>query len=106
MYELWDNKGFANYGNVTFESAAYISRYIMAKVTGDLAEHWYTDDETGEQLKPEYNAMSLKPAIGKTWLEKYKTDVYPEGEIQTRNIKTKSPKYYDKLQKKMGSNSL
>lgn len=99
LYELWDNQGFANYGDVTFESAAYISRYIMAKVTGDLADVWYIDDETGEILEPEYNRMSLKPAIGKTWLDKYINDVYPEGEILTRGQKSKSPKYYDKLYK-------
>lgn len=99
--KLWGNKGFASYGEVTFESAAYIARYIMAKVTGQLAEIHYTDEKTGEKIKPEYNKMSLRPAIGKKWLDVYKDDVYPEGEVLTRNIKTKSPKYYDKQYKKI-----
>ena len=102
--KLWEYKGFTSIGDVNFESAAYISRYLMAKVTGQAAEkHYeYVDEETGEikRVKPEYNKMSLKPAIGKQWLEKYATDVYPKGEILIRKHKTKSPKYYDKQYKK------
>jgi len=101
--KLW-GKGFTSVGDVTFESAAYIARYIMAKITGQQAEEHYQHIEpsTGEivRLKPEYNRMSLNPAIGKRWLDKYETDVYPQGEVLTRNIKTKSPKYYDKQYKK------
>jgi len=103
--KLW-GKGFTSVGAVNFESAAYIARYIMAKVTGHRAyEHYEVMDTiTGEiiQLRPEYNKMSLgkNNAIGKSWLEKYKSDVYPDGEILVRKIKTKTPKYYDKLYKR------
>ena len=98
--KLWHNKGFTSYGEVNFESAAYIARYIMGKITGQAAQTHYTDPETGEILKPEYNRMSLKPGIGKTWIEKYESDAYPEGEILIRGVKTKTPKYYDRLYKK------
>lgn len=98
--EIWGN-GFTSVGAVTFESAAYIARYIMDKKTGNNAGQYYEhiDEQTGEitDLLPEYNKMSLRPAIGKRWLEKYKTDAYPEGEILTRGHKGKTPKYYDKL---------
>ena len=40
LAKLWPF-GFASIGDVTFESAAYCSRYIMKKVTGDLAESHY-----------------------------------------------------------------
>lgn len=97
-------KGFASIGEVNFESAAYIARYIIAKQTGKDASAYYQhiDEETGEitDLKPEYNRMSLRPAIGKGWLEKYKNDAYPEGEIVINKRKQKTPKYYDKQFKK------
>ena len=41
--------------------------------------------------------MSLKPAIGKTWYEKFKTDCYPSDFITHRGKKFRVPKYYDKL---------
>jgi hypothetical protein len=76
---LW-GKGHANFGELTYDSAAYVARYCMKKVTGDMAEQNYerTNLETGEiyQLKPEFNLMSRKPAIGVPWLMKYQSDVY------------------------------
>ncbi|WNK12966.1 MAG: replication initiator protein [Microvirus sp.] len=92
-------------GDVTFESAAYVARYIMKKVLGQAAANHYTeiDASTGEikQRNPEYTRMSLKPGIGARWLEKYATDVYPEGKVVVRGHTSTSPKYYDKKFKKM-----
>lgn len=91
--------GFNTIGEVTFESAAYIARYIMKKVNGDPAEKHYEtiDEHTGEIIQriPEYNRMSLKPGIGATWLQKFYTDVYPEGKVLVRGHLTKPPRYYD-----------
>lgn len=93
-------KGFAAIGNLTFESAAYIARYIMKKRTGDGNKTHYEiiDLETGEiQLrKKEFNQMSRKPGIGAGWLEKYENDAYPEGKVVVRNHKQNPPRYYDK----------
>lgn len=101
--KIW-GKGQIWIGEVTFESAAYVARYIMKKVNGQLAEKHYesVDPETGEIInrKPEYTRMSLKPGIGARWLQKYQTDVYPEGKVLARGWKSKSPKYYDKKFKK------
>jgi hypothetical protein len=95
--------GYSSIGDVNFESAAYVARYIMKKQTGkDSEKHYqYSDLETGEiiQMTPEFNKMSLKPAIGKNWYEKYKTDVYPHDYVVLRGQKIKPPKYYDQLYK-------
>ncbi|WNK12809.1 MAG: replication initiator protein [Microvirus sp.] len=103
LENLW-RKGFTSVGDVNFESAAYIARYIIDKKTGPGAWKYYEhiDDATGEitNLLPEYNKMSLRPAIGKNWLDTYSNDAYPNGEILIRKRKTKTPKYYDKLYKK------
>ena len=100
--KIW-GKGLTSTGNVTFESAAYVARYVMKKVTGKPAREHYgeiIDSNTGEINKikiPEYNTMSLKPGIGATWFEKYKKDVYPSDQVIIRNKQTKPPRYYDKL---------
>lgn len=95
--------GYSSIGDVNFESAAYVARYIMKKQTGkeSLKHYQYSDLETGEiiQMTPEFNKMSLKPAIGKNWYEKYKSDVYPHDYVVLRGQKIKPPKYYDQLYK-------
>jgi len=88
---------------LTFESAAYIARYIMKKQTGDAAEkHYERITEDGEiiRLKPEFNNMSRRPGIGHHWLEKFKTDVYPHGTIVVNGHEGPPPRYYDKQWKK------
>ena len=87
-------------GDVTFESAAYIARYCVQKVTGQAAEeHYRVVTEDGEIIDrvPEFNHMSLKPGIGSRWLERFKSDVYPRDYVVIRGVKTKPPKYYDRL---------
>lgn len=101
LSELWPY-GFSTIGEVTFESAAYVARYIMKKVTGDAAEDHYqfVDSKTGEFLydkKPEYTTMSRRPGIAKGWFEKYQTDVYPKDFITVNGKKCRPPKFYDKI---------
>lgn len=89
-------------GAVTFESAAYVARYVMKKVTGDLADEHYVDKETGFIRPAEYVTMSRGSkvrgtgGIGKSWLEKYVKDVYPHDEKVVRGKICKPPKFYDK----------
>ena len=92
--------GYSSIGDVTFESAAYVARYIMKKVTGKNADKHYTeiDPDTGviTDRRPEFNKMSLKPGIGYEWYKKYTSDVYPNDYVVIRGKKVKPPKYYDK----------
>jgi len=91
-------KGFASVGSVTFQSAAYVARYIMKKVTGDAApEHYeWMDPETGEffDRRPEFTKMSLKPGIGATWFDKYKSDVFPGDFVVVNGKKVAPPRFY------------
>jgi len=100
LESLWP-KGFSSVGDVTFESAAYIARYIMTKVTGDAAEEAYrvVSVDTGEVFsrRPEYNRMSLKPGIGAGWYDKYHTDVFPHDRVVHDGSESRPPRYYDKL---------
>lgn len=76
---------------MTFESAAYVARYVMKKVTGDRAESHY------EGRHPEYTSMSRRPGIGKGWYEKFKADVYPLDRVVVRGVNTRPPRFYDNL---------
>lgn len=107
LHKIW-GLGFCTIGDVTFNSAAYIARYCLKKITGDAAEQHYKryDNEGEYQLNPEYNRMSLKNPIGKKWLEKYKNDVYNYDHIIVNGQECKPPKYYDKQLKKWDSDRL
>src|SRR6187399_2840691 len=63
LFELWPY-GSNIITDVTFDTCAYVARYIMKKVTGKLAFSHYDDG----QLLPEYTTMSRRPGIGKFWL--------------------------------------
>lgn len=99
LSRIWTD-GFASVGQLSFESAAYVARYVMKKVTGDRAEAHYAklDLATGEivPIVPEFNRMSLKPGIGAAWLAKYTTDVFPRDYVVVNGVKCKPPRYYDK----------
>lgn len=111
LEKLWPF-GFSTIGEVTFESAAYVARYITKKINGEMAKNHYRkiDFETGEILserKPEYITMSRRPGIAKDWIIKYLTDVYPEDNIIMRNgLKLKPPKYYDSIYDEIDHESL
>jgi len=102
LEKLWPF-GFATVGKLTRETAAYCARYATKKITGKQAKRHYEkiDPWTGEihKIEPEYITMSLKPAIGRTWYETYKSDCYPKDFITFEGAKRRIPKYYDDLYK-------
>jgi hypothetical protein len=102
--------GFSLIGNVTFQSAAYVARYVMKKRKGKpdyvdkhgkTNEEYYMlcDKETGEvhQLEPEFCIMSRRPGIGREWLTKYKGDTDKDYVTLATGGKYKIPKYYDSI---------
>lgn len=100
LEKLW-SVGFSSIGNVTFQSAAYVARYIMKKVTGDKAFYEYQTlvMETGEIIhrRPEYNRMSLKDGgIAGKWFDKFHSDVYPHDVCVVDGTMHKPPRFYDK----------
>ena len=100
LEELWPF-GYSSIGELTFESAAYVARYCMKKITGDPADDHYAfiDPASGETIwrVPEFNKMSLKPGIGASWLEKFKTDVFPHDHVIINGKPVGVPRYYEKL---------
>lgn len=105
LESLWDLGG-AEIGELTTESAAYVARYCMKKMTGKGAEAHYEKlvCDTGEiiQLTPEFMRCSnggraKTGGIGKAFFERYRADMYPRDEVIMDARSHKVPRYYDKL---------
>ena len=96
--DLW-GLGFTLTGAVTFQSAAYVARYIMKKINGPLSTSHYeiVDPLTGQitERSKEFTAQSRMPGLGTNWYNKFKTDVYPSDEIIIRGKKMRAPRFYD-----------
>ena len=94
LKELWPF-GLSSVADVTFESAAYVARYILKKVTGDNSHFHYV------MRKPEYVTMSRRPGIAHEWFKRFYNDVYTSDSCVVRSggktIIARPPKYYDKL---------
>lgn len=90
LENLW-GKGFCTIGNLTFESAAYVARYVTKKITGQKAENHY------QGKTPEFAVMSRMPGIGRPWIEKYLGDVYPKDFVHVNGIRMRPCRYYDSV---------
>lgn len=98
--KLW-GYGRAEIGSLTFESAAYVARYVTKKINGNLANEHYTviDPGTGElvRLKSEYTTQSRTPGIGAPYLQKYGKDIYAHDRITFRGgLHRKPPRAFDR----------
>lgn len=104
LEKIW-GLGHCTIGAVTYQSAAYCSRYILKKKSLDNYEK--IDPVTGEiyQLEREYATMSVNPAIGRRWFEKYSTDAFPDDFVVVDGKKHQVPRYYDKLLKRKDSDT-
>jgi len=93
LEELWPF-GNSTIGEVTFDSAAYVARYILKKINGTKALAHY------QGRKPEYSTMSRGGRSGKgishEWFRNYANDLYPKDFTVIRGKKIKIPKYYDR----------
>lgn len=84
-----ESYGFSSVGDASFESAAYIARYVGKKIGRDVGY---------EGLEPEYSKCSLKPGLGKTFFDKFKASVFSDDAVTLQGGgKCKPPRYYDKL---------
>ena len=84
----WD-KGRVVVDYLSRKSASYVSRYTTKKI-GKHTKDWYLQ----QGLLPEFIAMSCKPGIGFSWMEKYKNDVLTHNFVLVDGVKYKVPRYY------------
>lgn len=110
LASVWPH-GLHEFSAVTFQSAAYVAGYVRKKVERDerprefavgvgevFSRYERVDPSTGElvYLQPEFARMSRRPGIGRLWLERYWTDVYPRDFVVMDGREFKPPRYYDK----------
>lgn len=92
--------GITEFSGVTFASAAYVAGYVRKKVrVADYPDHYLRcDPDTGEvvSIAEEFARMSLRPAIGRRWIERFWSDVYPADRVVLEGKVSKPPRYYDK----------
>lgn len=105
LTRLW-GKGRCDIGSLTFESAAYVARYCMKKITNKKTR-WDTNGKYWPSAavhyggrKPEYITMSRNPGIGKTWFDEFHSEVYPDDAIPVRGKLVRPPKSYDTILEK------
>lgn len=82
-------------GDATFESSAYVARYIMKKHLGKDSDFY---EKQG--LEPEFVRMSRRPGIGYNFFDQYNTDMYPSDSVVVRGVEQKPPRYYDRMLEK------
>lgn len=100
LSKLWPY-GFSTMGDVTFNSAAYVARYVTKKISNSKNNVVIQDKfhlHYGNRL-PEFAHMSN--GIGLSWIKKYLYDVYPSdfivvhSKFKNRTYKITPPRYYD-----------
>jgi len=85
-------------GDVTFDSAAYVARYVMKKINGArAAEHYAVVDGDGSVFDrlPEFTVMSRRPGIGTGWYEKYGAETYTHDSVVVNGREVRPPRFYD-----------
>lgn len=79
--------GFCTVGDVTFESAAYVARYITKKITGPAAADHYMG------RVPEFTNMSN--GIGANWIAAHGKQTFQADNIIINGKKARVPRFYD-----------
>ena len=97
LHDVWPS-GHNVIGDVTFDSAAYVARYVMKKITGAKAvEHYAVVDGNGEVFDrlPEFTVMSRRPGIGSGYYDKYGKEVYTHDSVIVNAREVRPPRFYD-----------
>lgn len=92
LQSLW-GLGYTSIGAVTYQSASYVARYVLKKLTGTRSDY-------EDRAKP-FVLMSRKPGIGSAWYDQFKDEVYPAGQLLVGEAKPRrTPRYFDEKYRK------
>lgn len=94
LERIWQH-GFCTVGAVTFDSAAYVSRYTTKKISGEKADSHY------QGRLPEFLSCSLRPGIGAEFFGQFHPEITLHDAVISRAVEAKPPRYYDKLHKRL-----
>lgn len=94
-------------GSLSFESAAYIARYITKRVSGVGVSPLPLsfDSDSGEVVMPNPEFLLASKGIGKGWFHDYFfTDVFPHARVITsQGTPAPVPRYYKSLLRECGA---
>lgn len=98
LERLW-KRGRTEIGTVTFESAAYVARYVLKKRSEDGERSGREVLGEGADALPArhapYARMSRNPGIGAKWIEQFCGEVLAGDSVVVRGRESKPPRYYD-----------
>lgn len=97
LTKLWPY-GYHTVGELNYQTAAYCARYVIKKIGGEAANTHYVRQHpiTGllHQVKPEFATSSRRDGLGASWLQKYKSDIYPSGFVVVDGKQHPVPTFY------------
>lgn len=97
LEKLW-SYGFSTIGEVNFDSACYLARYVTKKITGDMSDDHYFNPITGEIMKKEYIQFPRGYGLGRLFYEQYGEQWFEQDLVRTeKGFKMKPPKYYERI---------
>lgn len=92
--------GLHEFTGVTYANARYTAGYIRKKLSKlrDPDAYLRVNPLTGElvEIQQEFSRVSTRPAIGRTFIERYWREVYPADYVVMDGHPMKPPRYYDK----------
>lgn len=99
LSKFWP-EGISTIGSLTFESSAYIARYITMRLNESdklSIRPLAVDPDTGEMVmpNPEFLVMSRNPGIGAKWFDEwFHVDVLPHGRVIANGNPAPIPRFY------------
>lgn len=110
LSDVWGKSVFPlghTIGSLTFESGAYIARYITKRVSGVGASSLplACDPDSGELVMPNPEFLLCSKGIGRAWFREYfMRDVFPHGRVITdQGTPAPVPRFYKELLKEVGA---
>lgn len=93
--------GYNVVAECSFDTCAYVARYIMKKQTGPNAVHYDNFDIT-----PEFSRMSRMPGIGRSFFDENSRKIYTYDQVTILGpdghaLQACPPKYFDKVYKEL-----
>ncbi len=90
-------KGFVTVTDFSFETAAYVARYVLKKHKGK--DRYYYEDKG---IEPEFTRCSRRPGIAYQYFDENEDRIYSFDEVffvngKGKPLKVKPPKYFDRL---------
>lgn len=94
--DVWSN-GFVCVGTVSFDSCAYVARYMLKKHKGKDSDYYEK-----ENIEPEFSVMSRRPGIAAAYFEANRDRIYAFDQIVITGAdgkakRMKPPAFYDRL---------